>query len=81
MEADLHTTLSPVTTDTVGSDTDFPVGAGTGCSLSPEANLSLFDNIFNSYLSKCFCCTKTLAHGGRAHRSTSDRDTKGMEGN
>ena len=66
--------LSPVTADPVGSDTDFPVAADTEfsvtadpvvvdteCSLSPEANLSLFENIFNSYLSKCFCCTQIPA--------------------
>ena len=37
MVAGFHITLSPVTADTVGSDTDF--------SMSPKANLSLFDQI------------------------------------
>ena len=90
METDFHITLSPVTADPVGSDTDFPVAAipvvadtefsvtadpvvvDTECSLSPEANLSLFDNIFNSYLSKCFCCTQILAYNRWTHRSTCD---------
>ena len=92
METDFHITLSPVTADPVGSDTDFPVAADpvtvdpvtadpvtvdpvvvdTECSLSPDANLSLFDNIFNSYLSKCFCCTQILAYNRWTHRSTCD---------
>ena len=41
MVAGFHITLSPVTADTVGSDTDF--------SMSPEANLSLLDQIFPTW--------------------------------